>query len=314
MLAHEGFLRVPKQVPVSTDQRHNLESHLCVSTFYYQLKLRTTEAMVSKKHIIVFLLYNFYFHVSSASSITCSFKEGFIPSTNFTLCSPNGSYTHCCPIDSTCLSSGLCLAPRSLSFTTGGCTDPTWNDPACFQHCENFSEVYRCSGGTFCCSTGMNSTSCCNNRHTKFFNITNSSFITNSTALAPGLAITNTDNVSTNNTTCTDLQKTLDDWAVHRTDALVTGLGLGVPMLIMIAALSYLLHLERKRATDLARKLGCEPPPLFDWQPLSPLTPLSARSLYQSGYEQLREESAHGPHLQIPSRASTPLPQLQPNH
>jgi hypothetical protein len=52
-----------------------------------------------------------------------------------------GKQTACCAPGDNCLTNGLCQgqsdskAKRNL-FWRNGCTDPTWNDPACAKQCE----------------------------------------------------------------------------------------------------------------------------------------------------------------------------------
>ncbi|KAM7202653.1 hypothetical protein V8F33_002579 [Rhypophila sp. PSN 637] len=80
-----------------------------------------------------------------------------------------GSHSACCnvPKQDVCLSSGLCLATwatgRDTMLWVGGCTDPTWQDPACWNHCvadagDNATgySLTSCSNNTWCCDGHFN--------------------------------------------------------------------------------------------------------------------------------------------------------------
>jgi hypothetical protein len=52
-----------------------------------------------------------------------------------------GQHTSCCAPGDICLTNGLCQSQgdnnrKANLFWRNGCTDPTWNDPACPKHCE----------------------------------------------------------------------------------------------------------------------------------------------------------------------------------
>ncbi|KAH4227188.1 hypothetical protein HBH98_187680 [Parastagonospora nodorum] len=91
----------------------------------------------------------------------------------------NGENTACCAPGDNCLSNGMCQSQldnkrKANIFWRNGCTDPTWNDPACPKHCEGLDGplthgIYYClSKDSYCCPTGpMNTntiinTTCCN--------------------------------------------------------------------------------------------------------------------------------------------------------
>ncbi|KAK4210307.1 hypothetical protein QBC37DRAFT_428961 [Rhypophila decipiens] len=81
-----------------------------------------------------------------------------------------GSHSACCnvPKQDVCLSSGLCLATwatgRDTMLWVGGCTDPTWQDPACWNHCvvgdagdqATGYSLTSCSNNTWCCDGHFN--------------------------------------------------------------------------------------------------------------------------------------------------------------
>jgi hypothetical protein len=55
-------------------------------------------------------------------------------------CDPNAEVSMCCPTQSDCLSSGLCLnsgtgSNQGISFARGTCTDQSWDSPFCPQNC-----------------------------------------------------------------------------------------------------------------------------------------------------------------------------------
>ncbi|KAK4149902.1 hypothetical protein C8A00DRAFT_18484 [Chaetomidium leptoderma] len=55
-------------------------------------------------------------------------------------CDPKAEVSMCCPTESQCLSSGLCLIDETgpsqgISFARGTCTDQNWDSPLCPQHC-----------------------------------------------------------------------------------------------------------------------------------------------------------------------------------
>lgn len=97
----------------------------------------------------------------------------------------NGQHSACCADGDTCLTNGLCKYNPSTpvrNFNTYwriGCTDPTYQDPACPRQCEgketperNVHVVFECPGdGQWCCGTGNTTdygntmsvnTTCCN--------------------------------------------------------------------------------------------------------------------------------------------------------
>lgn len=68
---------------------------------------------------------------------TCYFPAGNIADNNVP-CDPDAAVSSCCAQESSCLANGLCLVNNdddTVEFARGACTDPTFQDPACFQHC-----------------------------------------------------------------------------------------------------------------------------------------------------------------------------------
>ncbi|PQE22606.1 Axial budding pattern 2 protein [Rutstroemia sp. NJR-2017a BVV2] len=92
----------------------------------------------------------------------------------------NGTTGHstCCAAGATCYSNGLCVQMngKAQDFLRVGCTDPTWQDPACLDKCTNYARsstagVRYCNGSLtettrYCCddgSHGVGSFACCAN-------------------------------------------------------------------------------------------------------------------------------------------------------
>ena len=68
---------------------------------------------------------------------TCYFPAGNVADNNVP-CNPDAAVSSCCSEQSFCLANGLCLVnndPDTVEFARGACTDPTFEDPACFQQC-----------------------------------------------------------------------------------------------------------------------------------------------------------------------------------
>jgi hypothetical protein len=66
-----------------------------------------------------------------------------------------GGHTSCCAPSDKCLTNGFCQNPydnqiKANIFWRNGCTDPTWNDPACPKYCEGMSMQFFRS--RMCCS------------------------------------------------------------------------------------------------------------------------------------------------------------------
>ncbi|KAL9081481.1 MAG: hypothetical protein Q9157_000039 [Trypethelium eluteriae] len=123
----------------------------------------------------------------SSDSATCYFPAGNIAYGNVP-CNPDGEVSTCCGDVSKCLANGLCAVGDTsdglggflnsgVEFARGGCTDPTWQDPACFQHClssqpgspdSNGAAVFECGSegyanpANYCCENGIDAkTACC---------------------------------------------------------------------------------------------------------------------------------------------------------
>ncbi|KAI9690725.1 MAG: hypothetical protein M1820_009856 [Bogoriella megaspora] len=123
----------------------------------------------------------------SSTDQTCYFPSGDIAGGNVP-CNPDAEVSTCCGDRSSCLANGLCLVGDTsdglgatlntgVEFARGACTDPTWQDPACFQHClrsrpgspdSNGAAVFECGtsgfahAASYCCENGVDAkTACC---------------------------------------------------------------------------------------------------------------------------------------------------------
>ncbi|KAK7188316.1 hypothetical protein PSPO01_05507 [Paraphaeosphaeria sporulosa] len=102
----------------------------------------------------------------------------------------NGEHSSCCAIGDLCMTNGLCMEPANEAkganhYWRNGCTDKTWQDPACPNVCRGDEEpnhynafIFYCFDpkNEFCCApqgtleagvTGRN-TSCCNDEDLVF--------------------------------------------------------------------------------------------------------------------------------------------------
>jgi hypothetical protein len=75
--------------------------------------------------------------------VQCFYKSGNPALTKAAPCNltavAEGKNTACCASDELCMSNGLCRnatsTPKTNSYWRGGCTDPTFQDPACPNYC-----------------------------------------------------------------------------------------------------------------------------------------------------------------------------------
>ncbi|KAF2683507.1 hypothetical protein K458DRAFT_419104 [Lentithecium fluviatile CBS 122367] len=116
---------------------------------------------------------------------SCYYPDGSFPSDyTYTECSGDGIST-CCIQDNgmQCLSNGLCYSEASNYMYRGGCTDKSWQDEGCFQHCKGTSDSYSssswdeivpCGDNKYCCYS--DSSTCCND-DSKVFTVDSGSVI-----------------------------------------------------------------------------------------------------------------------------------------
>lgn len=120
---------------------------------------------------------------------TCYFPDQTI-GTKDNVCNASAPVSLCCQYGATCLTSGLCFSKWDTSFNTGTCTDKTWTSPSCFQQCPHgFHTLYRCNDNQWCCSTGGNSTSCCNDAGVELFHLKDDGAVMGGTGFLAGFTI-----------------------------------------------------------------------------------------------------------------------------
>lgn len=224
---------------------------------------------------IKFLVTSILLQLTNASANTCYLKGGQQTSSQdgYTPCFPSDAQTHCCAPDWTCLSNGLCLVKWDTSINTGACTDSTWRDSSCFQSCSEFSTLYRCDNNDWCCSAGGNTTNCCNDPGVATFALSGLAEIQNGTAFVPGYGLATTSqsasaNASAMTNSATTSLKSATNSAEPTTTSLSkagpcattvglgAGLGVGIPLLLAVGALSYFLFREQRNNKALRRQLG----------------------------------------------------------
>ena len=223
-----------------------------------------------------------------SSAQTCYHPNGDLAE-DFTPCGGTGAVTQCYAGGQACTHNGLCFVAWDSSLNTGCCTDRTWADPACFQSCLNttgrvsdISTLYRCTDNRWCCSSGGNTTSCCNDGDDKQFRLDSTlAYITNGTAFAPNYTIapvsalqTDTSN-GRNATLCTTDSSsspssavdnsTLDLCPSRKSDGgdnhkamevgLGVGLGIGIPLLAALGGSLFMFSRKARQDAALIREL-----------------------------------------------------------
>ncbi|KAL6721983.1 hypothetical protein ACLMJK_001088 [Lecanora helva] len=188
------------------------------------------------------------------------------------VCNNTASSSLCCQQGSACLSNGLCFLKYDASINIGGCTDRTWTSPNCFQGCPKSyasATLYRCDDNDWCCSDGGNTTSCCNDDGVNLFRLPSQASIYNGTAFASGVTL---DAVSSAKSSSPSSSKasptpasaastiasapsaaatTSDCDAAKRDVGLGAGLGTGLPLLALLAAVTILFFRQKKIIRDL---------------------------------------------------------------
>ncbi|KAL8777602.1 MAG: hypothetical protein Q9213_007788 [Squamulea squamosa] len=106
-------------------------------------------------------------------SSTCYFDSGTIATTHIPCNVSAVGTTQCCQHGAACLTTGLCMLSYDSSFNTGSCTDKSWNSQQCFRMCPGnrgaLNTLYRCDENLWCCSSGGNITSCCQDPNVELF-------------------------------------------------------------------------------------------------------------------------------------------------
>ncbi|KAI4151855.1 MAG: hypothetical protein LQ340_003253 [Diploschistes diacapsis] len=102
-------------------------------------------SLVSTKSVLFAVSASLFLSASAQyEGGTCYFPAGNIAENNMP-CNPEAAVSSCCADQSHCLANGLCLVNQdndTVEFARGACTDPTFQDPACFQHCHGFHVTY----------------------------------------------------------------------------------------------------------------------------------------------------------------------------
>ena len=206
------------------------------------------------------------------------------------VCNASAPVSLCCSNGETCLANGLCFLDWDTSINTGTCTDKTWSSPICFQQClpslgidHGYHTLYRCNNDYWCCSTGGNATSCCNDEDVNLFRLKNSDSIMGGSGVLPGLTIAPVESTQTSTYTApssasaisnaidtgptkspssaavsnpTDTQtpypKYNNSVSVVTRTGLGAGLGVGLPFLAGLTAA--LLYLRRLRSQGNSQK------------------------------------------------------------
>ncbi|SPO07722.1 uncharacterized protein DNG_10417 [Cephalotrichum gorgonifer] len=220
--------------------------------------------------------------------MTCYFLDGSVAPIVWPCDNSTTGASTCCPAGSTCYSNGVCQDEKGgvTDFLRAGCTDPTWDDPACLAECLDFSPekiigIRPCDGITrgtnYCCddgSQGRGSFHCC---------ATSSSLFTIGTAAPTILAempiswtsstmsTTSSDSTPTNETpTPNPSPEEPAPGTGGSSSNLGVGLGagLGVGLPAMAAVIGGLLFLARRRKKQAsAPAVTQEDQPKYDGPP-----------------------------------------------
>ena len=113
-----------------------------------------------------------------------------------TVCNASAPVSLCCQNGETCLTNGLCFSQWNTSINTGTCTDKSWTSSNCFQQCvatlgidHGIHTLYRCNDNQWCCSTGGNITSCCNDLGVNLFVMKDPDAVMGGSGFLAGLSI-----------------------------------------------------------------------------------------------------------------------------
>lgn len=167
-----------------------------------------------------------------------------------------------------------------MSINTGTCTDKSWKDPSCFQQCptsadyrtSNVNTLYRGDSNYWCCSAGGNETTCCGDPDVAFFSvgritpaaIYNGSGFASGFTVAPIQALSTQLSVLTPSCTAINQQNPIREPQSSTlacrnytsspnpiTVGIGASLGVGIPLLIALGSVSFLLLRERRRSRNL---------------------------------------------------------------
>ncbi|KAL2063484.1 hypothetical protein VTL71DRAFT_5289 [Oculimacula yallundae] len=200
----------------------------------------------------------------------------------------------CCGTGSTCYSNGLCQQQNGqvVDYLRVGCTDPTWQDPACLNQCAAFAPgsaagVRFCNGPitnstSYCCddgSQGVGSFHCCDSPRS-IFRISPAATILAQMPLSQ-LATSTTSSSSTSQTSTSATTAITSAPATSSsapppndgdssTKAAAIGAGVGVPVVVVALGLvGFFLwrrrrNAKRNQAFELQNNEANDGPPYHD--------------------------------------------------
>ncbi|KAF2169784.1 hypothetical protein M409DRAFT_52285 [Zasmidium cellare ATCC 36951] len=198
--------------------------------------------------------------LTTAFADQCFFPDGS-DSTDVP-CNSSATHSACCASTSYRLSNGVCLSSGILS--RGSCTDQSWDADGCGQYCTNYNTgggyaIMACTNTTFTCRFNPDKCSVTSSVFTmKDMDtiVLKSDQLTSAMELAgvdTGSSSTDSDSTSSTSVpvvTVTATGAASPDSAKGYTSGQMAGVGagVGVPLLLAIGALSWLLILEKKKS------------------------------------------------------------------
>ncbi|KAL3425361.1 hypothetical protein PVAG01_02152 [Phlyctema vagabunda] len=204
-------------------------------------------------------------------------RRGFYRCNNET-----AGHTTCCDLGDTCYSNGVCAGPNNgiMDYQRKGCTDPTWQDPACLNQCQpyaNFSTAgIRWCGSSiesttdYCCDpggSGIGSFACCRNQSLLFelSPVASSIATIESTAVVSYPPASSTSGASTSSSSSTGTAaatttsasstptNTASGGGESSTNGAAIGAGVGVPVAVILAAAIGFFFWRRKKAAKTSQ-------------------------------------------------------------
>ncbi|OAL52559.1 hypothetical protein IQ07DRAFT_678517 [Pyrenochaeta sp. DS3sAY3a] len=197
----------------------------------------------------------------------------------------NGGHTGCCARGDNCLTNGFCQSQiddqRDANlFWRNGCTDPTWQDPACARYCvgqgapDTHAVLYCLQAEQYCCpiqtnidlSSGINTT-CCSSSDLVFqaadpvvYTIASFDFVGTASRRPTSTAISSADTMITTTQASTATSSTQSSQSSPTSSPLpppsssdskigvYVGVPLGVVLLIALGVIAWLLVRKRRKA------------------------------------------------------------------
>ena len=164
------------------------------------------------------------------------------------------------------------------SVNTGSCTDRSWESKDCFRRCPGalgaLNTLYRCDDNEWCCSSGGNTTSCCQDPNVYLFKLNgqnNPSRVMGGSAFVPGYTIAPIAALEAaeirSNLSCpsneADGQSASPSPATCPASGnnvmetgLRAGLGIGPPLISALATLLFFLIREKRINRELRQNTG----------------------------------------------------------